>query len=80
MRGIEGKKKNAVIVGEILAGAAIDGTLSVFYPDIMFQRTNLHSQGGAAPASPQSLAEGGEGTITASTNEAASPPSGGYGP
>jgi hypothetical protein len=78
--GMEGMKKNAIIVGAILAGAAIGGALFMFYPDMMFQGTNFQSQSGSAPATPQSLAEGGGGTTTAGSGGAATPPSGGYGP
>jgi hypothetical protein len=79
---MEGMKKNAIIVGAILAGAAIGGALFMLYPDVMFKGTNLESQGGAAPATPQSLAQGGgsPGTTTAGGGSVGSAPSGGAAP
>jgi hypothetical protein len=77
--GMEGMKKNAIIIGAILAGAAIGGTLFMLYPGLMFGGTGFQNQGAAPAASPQSLAQGGGNTTTAGSSGAV-PSTGGYGP
>ena len=72
-------KKNVIIIGVVLAGAAIGGALFMLYPDIMFGGTGFQNQGASPQATPQSLAGGGGNTTTAGAS--GPPPSnGGYGP
>ena len=61
---MEGMKKNAIIIGVILAGAAIGGTLFMLYPGMMFDGTGFQNQGGSPQSTPQSLAEGGGSSTT----------------
>jgi len=67
---MQGMKRNALIIGVILIGAAIGGALFMLYPGLMLQGTSFQNQGGSAGPSPQSL--GNSTTTTAGTG-------GGYG-
>jgi hypothetical protein len=45
-------KEMIFIFGAIAAGAAIAGSLFLLYPDMMFQGTNLETQGGSTTEEP----------------------------
>ncbi|GEM_PF-5704514 len=61
---MEGMKRSAMIVGAIVAGAAIGGALFLLYPDMMFKGTGFQNQGGLPGSSPQAIAN--SSTTTAS--------------
>jgi hypothetical protein len=56
-------KEAIFIMGAIAAGVAVAGSLFLIYPDMMFQNTNLESQGGAGTDVPVFV----DPTTTAST-------------
>jgi len=68
---MEGMKRNAIIVGVIVLGAAIGGALFLLYPEMMFKGTGFRNQGGLPGSSPQAITNGS--TTTAGSSN------GGYG-
>jgi hypothetical protein len=58
-------QKVGIIVGALVAGAAVGGALFYLYPGIMFKGTGLEQQVGTpSQPSPQSLASSSSGSVT----------------
>jgi hypothetical protein len=68
-------KETVIIVGAIVAGAAVAGSIFLVYPDLVFKGTSLDTQGGASTDVPVFVDE----TTTSeagsnSTNSTSEPP------
>jgi hypothetical protein len=62
------KKEAIFIAGAIIVGAAVAGSLFMFYPDMMFGQSSLSAQSGGASSGLPAVSP--QETVTADSNSA----------